>query len=782
MPPRRSRSTAPHHSDDAAPTARAPSRARESASPARSPARASTASVPKSRGAKPARGTHSAIADAATTAAPAATALAPSPAARDLFPVGIPSRAPLPPFIPHVPLPWRAAPSPAAAASAYSRATQLGLLLLLAGLALRYRAFLHSYLWDWHITWDGSASLLLYAGVLLALAAPRLARSAMYRSSPAAAAGARADAAAGSSSGSSWLCCCGGGGGGKRGGARGPPRSTAAAAAGADAAAETTFDFEVLNGGYGRDEASLATLLAGIAAADAEAARATGGTLEYPAAGRAFPTELAGLTRTAPAGGAVPAAVIRGQPVAAAAAAAGDNNSDGSGSENDDNEEEEEDEQKGRGKAAVAAARGRRQSVAVAAANKAKAGVRARTARGSTVAAAVAVAAASDAESEAEAEVDAADVSTPPVVAAATGTESAAETDVETAAAAADGGLAKMRTAALALSATLSHIIRATQSPFTTASVNADAKKSDAHDSATQNADGSAAARASAERALPSGRVVPFLGAMTAAPTVALTTPTSKTVFKSSKPSEKGSKKAADSNRGKADDKAVSKAKAAKKGSSKDARGDFAADAAALLHDELAARAPVWDAARAVQTAALTENFAAQLSALGPECHPGQLARLWEAALRPARVLVFDWSGDIFASGTDLLAKFVDFAVQTCVPGKDEVVLCLESGGGAVPHYGRAAYELARLREHGIHLTVCVDKVAASGGYMMAAVADRIVAAPFAYVGYVAIIITLYDSRVIFLLFVRCCSISFFLNPFLTIRTFFFLSATARWA
>ena len=60
------------------------------------------------------------------------------------------------------------------------------------------------------------------------------------------------------------------------------------------------------------------------------------------------------------------------------------------------------------------------------------------------------------------------------------------------------------------------------------------------------------------------------------------------------------------------------------------------------------------------------------------------------------------------------------------------MVVRLESGGGLVHGYGLAAAQLARLKDAGLKLTVCVDKVAASGGYMMACVADNVVAAPFA--------------------------------------------------
>jgi serine protease SohB len=62
-------------------------------------------------------------------------------------------------------------------------------------------------------------------------------------------------------------------------------------------------------------------------------------------------------------------------------------------------------------------------------------------------------------------------------------------------------------------------------------------------------------------------------------------------------------------------------------------------------------------------------------------------------------------------------------------------VVRLESAGGAVPHYGLAAGQLMRLREKAIRVTVCIDRIAASGGYMMACVADQILAAPFAIIG-----------------------------------------------
>ena len=69
----------------------------------------------------------------------------------------------------------------------------------------------------------------------------------------------------------------------------------------------------------------------------------------------------------------------------------------------------------------------------------------------------------------------------------------------------------------------------------------------------------------------------------------------------------------------------------------------------------------------------------------------------------------------------------------------DEIVLRLESPGGMVHAYGLASSQLLRIRNAGIPLTICVDKVAASGGYMMACLADRLIAAPFAIIGSIGV-------------------------------------------
>lgn len=109
-----------------------------------------------------------------------------------------------------------------------------------------------------------------------------------------------------------------------------------------------------------------------------------------------------------------------------------------------------------------------------------------------------------------------------------------------------------------------------------------------------------------------------------------------------------------------------------------------------------------------------------------------------EAAM--SRVYVIDFDGDIKASDTDQLRRSVSAVLSVADPAHDEVVIRLESGGGLVHAYGLAAAQLDRIRNKGLKLTACVDKVAASGGYMMACVADQIVASPFAVLGSIGVV------------------------------------------
>lgn len=106
---------------------------------------------------------------------------------------------------------------------------------------------------------------------------------------------------------------------------------------------------------------------------------------------------------------------------------------------------------------------------------------------------------------------------------------------------------------------------------------------------------------------------------------------------------------------------------------------------------------------------------------------------------RRKRLFVLNFHGDIRASAVASLREEIT-AVLTVAGANDEVFLRLESGGGVVHGYGLAASQLMRLREKQIPLTVSVDKVAASGGYMMACVGHRIIAAPFAIIGSIGVI------------------------------------------
>ena len=106
---------------------------------------------------------------------------------------------------------------------------------------------------------------------------------------------------------------------------------------------------------------------------------------------------------------------------------------------------------------------------------------------------------------------------------------------------------------------------------------------------------------------------------------------------------------------------------------------------------------------------------------------------------RRPRVFVLDFDGDMQASQVDQLREEVS-AILPVVGEADKVLLRLESGGGVVHGYGLAASQLMRLKDAGITLTISVDKVAASGGYMMACVGDEIIAAPFAILGSIGVV------------------------------------------
>lgn len=105
---------------------------------------------------------------------------------------------------------------------------------------------------------------------------------------------------------------------------------------------------------------------------------------------------------------------------------------------------------------------------------------------------------------------------------------------------------------------------------------------------------------------------------------------------------------------------------------------------------------------------------------------------------KPCR-FILDFKGDIAATQVEQLRQEIT-ALLSIATKKDEVVVRLESPGGSVNGYGLAAAQLQRIRDRHIPLTVCIDQVAASGGYLMACVANRIIAAPFAIVGSIGVV------------------------------------------
>lgn len=100
---------------------------------------------------------------------------------------------------------------------------------------------------------------------------------------------------------------------------------------------------------------------------------------------------------------------------------------------------------------------------------------------------------------------------------------------------------------------------------------------------------------------------------------------------------------------------------------------------------------------------------------------------------------VVDFNGDIKASQVEALRDEIS-AILAVITQKDEVLIRLESPGGSVNGYGLAAAQLQRLRDRNVSVTACIDKVAASGGYLMACVAHQIIAAPFAIIGSIGVV------------------------------------------
>lgn len=143
---------------------------------------------------------------------------------------------------------------------------------------------------------------------------------------------------------------------------------------------------------------------------------------------------------------------------------------------------------------------------------------------------------------------------------------------------------------------------------------------------------------------------------------------------------------------------------------------------------------------------AMDKRKLAMASAMHPPAARRKMKKTLQEARRArlgsqgrARTFVLRFKGDLRASQAEQLREEVS-AVLEVARRKDEVLMILESPGGSVSGYGLAASQLQRIRARRVQLTVAVDRVAASGGYMMAAVADRILAAPFAVVGSIGVV------------------------------------------
>jgi serine protease SohB len=153
-----------------------------------------------------------------------------------------------------------------------------------------------------------------------------------------------------------------------------------------------------------------------------------------------------------------------------------------------------------------------------------------------------------------------------------------------------------------------------------------------------------------------------------------------------------------------------------------------------------------------LEVVSLNDRFTDQAAELKRASQPHKAYKRWLKAERKAdkarlkadiaerpRLFVLDFHGDILASEVTGLRELVSALLQEAGEG-DEVLVRLDNPGGAVHEHGLAASQLLRLRARGIPLTVAVDRVAASGGYLMACVADRIIAAPFAIIGSIGVV------------------------------------------
>ncbi|MDI1352253.1 MAG: protease SohB [bacterium] len=140
-----------------------------------------------------------------------------------------------------------------------------------------------------------------------------------------------------------------------------------------------------------------------------------------------------------------------------------------------------------------------------------------------------------------------------------------------------------------------------------------------------------------------------------------------------------------------------------------------------------------------LEITSLNEHYEHLHSAMNKEVLGIKPTKKKKEKIKQPSLFVIDFNGDIKASQVDQLRDEITSILSIAKP-TDEILLRLDSPGGSVNGYGLAAAQLQRIREKNIPLTVSIDKVAASGGYLMACVANTIIAAPFAIIGSIGVV------------------------------------------
>lgn len=135
----------------------------------------------------------------------------------------------------------------------------------------------------------------------------------------------------------------------------------------------------------------------------------------------------------------------------------------------------------------------------------------------------------------------------------------------------------------------------------------------------------------------------------------------------------------------------------------------------------------------------LNEEYQHLIALMSKEILQKKVEKQKKKKTPPPTLFVLDFTGDIKASQVEQLRDEISAILAIAKP-EDEILIRLESPGGSVNGYGLAASQLQRIRDKNIPLTVCIDKVAASGGYLMACVANHILAAPFAIIGSIGVV------------------------------------------